>query len=63
MERSFDFTKTFSLECDTFDKGIEVVLMQEGCPLVFTSEKLCDIIIPMKKELLVVIHVVDMWFP
>jgi hypothetical protein len=35
-----DFTQTFVLECDAFGRGIGVVLMHDGRPLVFTSKQL-----------------------
>jgi hypothetical protein len=37
-----NFTKTFLLECDASGKGIGVVLMKEGQPLVVTRKKLFD---------------------
>jgi hypothetical protein len=59
-----DFTKTFMLECDASGKGISVVLMQRGQPLVFTSKQLSERNLgkPIyEKEMLAILHVVDLW--
>jgi hypothetical protein len=61
-----DFTKTFVLECDSLGKGIDVVLMQEGRPLAFTSKQLSERNLGKsiyEKEMLVILHVIDLWHP
>jgi hypothetical protein len=61
-----DFTKTFVLECDASWKEIDVVLMQEGQPLAFTSKQLSkrNLGKPIyEKEMLAILHVVDLWNP
>ena len=37
------FTKVLEVECDVLSIGIRGVLIQEGHPLAFFSEKLCDL--------------------
>jgi hypothetical protein len=57
-----DFTKTFVLECDTYSKGIEEVLMQEGQPMAFTRKKLCERHLgksTYEKEMMAILHVMD----
>jgi hypothetical protein len=61
-----DFIKTFVLECDASRKGIDVVLMQEGPPLAFTSKKLFERNLGKsiyEKEILAILHVFDLWSP
>jgi hypothetical protein len=43
-----------------------VVLMQEGCPLAFTSKQLCDCNLgksTYEKEMMAILHVVETWCP
>jgi hypothetical protein len=61
-----DFTKTFVLERDASDRGIGVVLMQEGKSLAFTSKQLSEHHLGQsiyEKEMLAILHVVDLWCP
>jgi hypothetical protein len=39
---ALNFIKNFILECDSFERGLKDVMMQEERPLVFTSKQLCD---------------------
>jgi hypothetical protein len=61
-----NFKKTFVLERDASGKGIDVVLMQEGQPLAFTSKQLSESNLgkPIyEKEMLAILHVVELWHP
>jgi hypothetical protein len=60
------FTKTFVLECDASEKGIGVILMQDGRPLAFTSKQLSERHLGQsiyEKEMLSILDVMDLWCP
>jgi hypothetical protein len=61
-----DFNKTFVLECFASSKGIVDVSMKKGCFLTFTNKKVCNRNLgksTYEKEMLVLLHAVDMWHP
>jgi hypothetical protein len=54
------------LECDASEKGIGVVLMQDGKTLGFTRKRLSKRNLGQSiygKEMLAILHVVDLWCP
>jgi hypothetical protein len=59
-----NFAKQFEIECDTSDIGIGGVLMQEGRPIAYFSEKLsgarlnCSI---YDKELYALVRILEVW--
>jgi len=59
-----NFTKTFEIECDDSNIGIGVVLLQEGHPIAYFSEKLKGIHLNYStydKELYALVKVLQNW--
>jgi hypothetical protein len=58
-----NLNRTFLLECHASEKGIRVVLMQDGRPLAFTNKQLSEHHLVQsiyQKEMLDILHVVDL---
>lgn len=61
------FTKTFFLEFDPLGEGLNIVLMQEGHPLSFTSStQLCERNLGKStydNEMKTILHITNTWQP
>ena len=59
-----DFTKTFIIETDASDKGVGVVLLQEGHPIAYISRALGpknQALSTYEKECLTILLAIDHW--
>ena len=59
-----NFDKSFGIKCDAFGVGIRAVLMQEGHPIAYFSEKLNGFVLNYStydKELYVLVRALKNW--
>ena len=59
-----NFDKTFDIECDAFGVGIRAVLMQEGKPITYFSEKLSGATLnypTYDKEMYALVRALETW--
>jgi len=59
-----NFTKSFEIECDAFNVGIWAILIQEGHPIAYFSEKLNGVALNYStydKELYALVHALQTW--
>jgi hypothetical protein len=59
-----DFEKTFKVHTDASDRAIGGVLVQEGHPIVFESQKLSDAeqnYLTYEKKMMAVVHYLGIW--
>ena len=60
------FSKLFTIESDTYDNGIGVVLFQDEHPIAFTNKSISGMNLTTstyEKEMMAILHAVQKWQP